>query len=544
MGIRGRLVSLSLMAAVAILLVAGSGYYKAAQTLKQNVEEKLLTKVAKEVSGFEGWLLEKKRTAVDTAHFMEAAPDSLKGDRRFLNMHRDDESVVNVAYADESGKFTSYLKKDFNNVDVHTREWYKKLMQEKHPRFTEPYESLTIGDLAISATAPVFKDGQFFGGVCVIIELKSILSQVNAMNYEGSGEGFLFDSKGRLIATTIATAGKSINEINVLSSHEEEILNGGALGMSHIHDGTIVTFSKVPSTGWILVFAVPEQVVYAPLIKLRAISVGLAVFALIMLLLMFKLCVKFADDIVVSVSAVERRAIEIAKGNLAFSDLPVKRKDEIGELTASFNTMRQDLRNLVGTTKEAADGVAASSKDLLHYVEMNADSTKEIASLASKVAEGMSRQLQDVGETAERVDEAFANMDDLGRKVEALEEDIMATAEGAALILEDAKSILTDGGDPKLLDKCFESLFSALSALSTNATELVALARTIEEKTGYIIDNINSMDTVTRATAKIAQTIDDATAAQETSVLDIVASAEAMDKLAKDLEGNASRFKL
>ncbi|MBP3721897.1 MAG: hypothetical protein J6I62_01415, partial [Selenomonadaceae bacterium] len=70
------------------------------------------------------------------------------------------------------------------------------------------------------------------------------------------------------------------------------------------------------------------------------------------------------------------------------------------------------------------------------------------------------------------------------------------------------------------------------------------LTRTIEEKTGYIIDNINSMDTVTRETATNAATIETATEAEEAAVLDIVASAEAMDNLAKDLSENAARFKL
>lgn len=544
MGIRGRLISLSILAAIAIVLVTGAGYYKASQVLQQNVEEKLLAKVSGEASGFEGWLLEKKRTAVDTAHFMETLDDSLKGNHRFLNVHRDDDSVVNIAYADESGKFTSCLKKDYGNVDVHTREWYKELMKEKHPRFTAPFESLAIGDVVISATAPVFKNGQFFGGVCVDIGIKSLLSKVGAMNYEGRGEGFLFDSSGHLIATTIATTGKSIAEIATIAQHENEILTGGALGMSHIDDGFVVTYSRVPSTGWILVFAVPEQVVYAPLTNLRVVSIILGLFALVMLLLMFKLCVKFANDIVINVSAVEIRAKEIATGNLAFSDLPVKTKDEIGELTASFNTMTRDLRSLVGTTKAAAGGVAASSQNLLQYVEMNAESTREIASLASKVASGMAKQLKDVGETTAHVDEAFADMYEFGKQVETLEENIMATSEGAALILEDAKSIIAEGGNSASLEKCFNSLFDSLAALSKSAGELRTLTAIIEEKTGYIIDNVNSMDVVTRETTVIAETIDSAANAQEAAVLDIVASAEAMDNLAKELEESAARFKL
>lgn len=544
MGIRGRLVSLAILAAATIILIAGSGYYRASEVIKQNVEDKLMAKVAKESSGFEGWLLEKKRTAVDTAHFMETVDDSLKGERRFLNMHRDDEAVLNIAYADESGKFTSYLRKDFANVDVHTRAWYQKLMREKHPSFTNPYESLSIGDVAISAVAPVFKDGEFYGGVCVVIGIKSLLYKVGAMNYEGAGEGFLFDSNGHLIATATTTAGKSIGEISTLAHHEKEILSGGSLGISHIKDGNVISFSRVPSTGWILVFAVPEQTVYAPLTELRVASVALAILGLLLVLLMFKLCIRFSDDIVTSVSAVEKRAAEIATGNLAFSDLPIRTNDEIGELTAAFNTMTRDLRNLVGKTKEAAAGVASSSKDLLKYVEQNAESTKEIANLASKVAAGMAKQKEDVFETAGHVDAAFSDMDDLGRRVEALKEDIMAMADGTAFILEDAKSIITNGGDEETLSKCFDSLFDALSTLSQNAEELATLTRTIEEKTGYIIDNINSMDTVTRETATNAATIETATEAEEAAVLDIVASAEAMDNLAKDLSENAARFKL
>ncbi|MBP3722764.1 MAG: methyl-accepting chemotaxis protein, partial [Selenomonadaceae bacterium] len=513
MGIRGRLVSLAILAAATIILIAGSGYYRASEVIKQNVEDKLMAKVAKESSGFEGWLLEKKRTAVDTAHFMETVDDSLKGERRFLNMHRDDEAVLNIAYADESGKFTSYLRKDFANIDVHTRAWYQKLMREKHPSFTNPYESLSIGDVAISAIAPVFKDGEFYGGVCVVIGIKSLLYKVGAMNYEGAGEGFLFDSNGHLIATATTTAGKSIGEISTLAHHEKEILSGGSLGISSIKDGNVISFSKVPSTGWILVFAVPEQTVYAPLTELRVASVALAILGLLLVLLMFKLCIRFSDDIVTSVSAVEKRAAEIATGNLAFSDLPIRTNDEIGELTAAFNTMTRDLRNLVGKTKEAAAGVASSSKDLLKYVEQNAESTREIASLASKVAAGMAKQKEDVFETAGHVDAAFSDMDDLGRRVEALKEDIMAMADGTAFILEDAKSIVTNGGDEEMLSKCFDSLFDALSTLSQNAEELATLTRTIEEKTGYIIDNINSMDTVTRETATNAATIETATEA-------------------------------
>ncbi len=543
-GIRGRLLSFSIIAAVTILLIAALGYYKASVVVKESAEEKLLAKVGKASAGFETWLLQKQRIAIDTAHFMEDLDDNLKGDRRFLNVYRGDEAVLNIAYADESGKFTSYVRKDFQNVDVHTRDWYMTLMKEKRPLFTNPYDSLSIGNVVISATAPIFKNGKFYGGVCVNIGIGSLLAQVGAMNYEGSGEGFLFDGSGHLIATFAATAGKSISEIATLAPHEKDIMAGGSIGLSSVRGDNVVSYARVPSTGWILVFAAPEQTVYFPLSKIRTTYIVLTLLGLIAIIAMFKLCTIFAHDIVTSIRAVEKRAVEIAGGNLAFRDLPIKSNDEIGELTRSFNTMQHDLKNLVGTTKEAANGVLSSSKNLLKYVEMNAESTREVARLASLVSEGMTRQLEDVMNTASHVDAAFSDMDELGKKAEQLEENINAASTNASFILEDIKAISVNAGNEKALAKCFDSLFETFKALSNDAKELTSIVRAVEEKTGYIIDNVNSMDMVSRQTAESAETIETATEAQEAAVLDIVASAEAMDNLAKSLEESAERFKL
>ncbi|MBR3721973.1 MAG: methyl-accepting chemotaxis protein [Selenomonadaceae bacterium] len=544
MGIRGRLLSLSVIAAVTILIIATMGYYQASVIVEESAEEKLLAKVGKESSGFETWLLQKQRIAIDTAHFMEDLDDNLKGDRKFLNVYRGDETVLNIAYADETGRFTSYVRKDFQNVDVHTRDWYINLMKEKQPTFTNPYESLSIGNVVISATAPIFKNGKFYGGICVNIGIGSLLAQVGAMNYEGSGEGFLFDGQGHLIATFAATAGKSISEISALAHHETEIMTGGSIGLSSIQDGNVVSYARVPSTGWILAFAVPEQVVYAPLSRIRTTYVVLTILGIIAIIAMFKFCMTFANDIVTSVRAVEKRAVEIAKGNLAFRDLPVKTNDEIGELTKSFNTMQRDLKKLVGTTKEAADGVLSSSKNLLQYVEMNAESTREIAGLASLVSKSMTRQMEDVMKTAGHVDAAFSDMDELAKNAELLEKNISGASTNASFVFEDVKTILANDENEKALAKCFESLFETFEGLARDAGELTAIVRTVEERTGYIIDNVNSMDIVSRETAKSAETIETAIEAQEAAVLDIVASAEAMDNLAKSLEENAKRFKL
>ncbi|MBQ1511276.1 MAG: methyl-accepting chemotaxis protein [Selenomonadaceae bacterium] len=288
---------------------------------------------------------------------------------------------------------------------------------------------------------------------------------------------------------------------------------------------------------------------------LRIAYVLLTMFGLFVVALLFFLCTRFAEDITKSVTAIERHAHEIAKGNLALEDLEVTSQDEIGSLTESFNTMRRDLRTLVQKLLDASVDVAKSSKDLTKYVELTAQAAEQISGLAGKVSHDMVQQLEDVETMAANVDTAFADMDDLSTKATGLEESVSASAEAVAMLQQDTQTVIASmaeggAGNPEadqgadVVEQCFSGLLEELSDIKQQAKELHGLSQAVADKTGYIIDTVGSIDQLSRKTVQSAETIEASTEEEESSILEIVAAAQSLEDLATDMHEAVARFRL
>ena len=89
---------------------------------------------------------------------------------------------------------------------------------------------------------------------------------------------------------------------------------------------------------------------------------------------------------------------EAGAGNLAVASDYTSR-DELGTLSASFNTMKDSLRDLIGGVTATANRVATSSDDLKHNVEETTRATEMIAVTMEEIASGSQRQLHRVKES-------------------------------------------------------------------------------------------------------------------------------------------------
>lgn len=89
---------------------------------------------------------------------------------------------------------------------------------------------------------------------------------------------------------------------------------------------------------------------------------------------------------------------EAGAGNLAVAS-DYESRDELGTLSASFNTMKDSLRDLIGGVTATANRVATSSDDLKHNVEETTRATEMIAVTMEEIASGSQRQLHRVKES-------------------------------------------------------------------------------------------------------------------------------------------------
>lgn len=95
---------------------------------------------------------------------------------------------------------------------------------------------------------------------------------------------------------------------------------------------------------------------------------------------------------------------QAAAGDLTIS-VPVTSRNEIGQVTESFNLMISNLRQLVHNIKDNSSEVAVSAVNLQESAKQTADATQEIADAIHTVAVGSETQLQSSQECQRAMDE-------------------------------------------------------------------------------------------------------------------------------------------
>ncbi|WP_162306005.1 methyl-accepting chemotaxis protein [Oleisolibacter albus] len=91
----------------------------------------------------------------------------------------------------------------------------------------------------------------------------------------------------------------------------------------------------------------------------------------------------------------------IAAGDLRQQPLPVRSRDEVGQLTESFNAMLEALRAITTETRSTAAHLAASVQEILASIQEQASSTREQAAAVQEIT----TTVEEIGQSAQQVAE-------------------------------------------------------------------------------------------------------------------------------------------
>lgn len=92
-------------------------------------------------------------------------------------------------------------------------------------------------------------------------------------------------------------------------------------------------------------------------------------------------------------------ASRVAEGDLTVENLPILRKDEIGQLSGDLNTMVDNLRSIIGGVSSNASQVAETAEELSASAEEISVSAEQNLASTQDVREGSDQQLAIVHET-------------------------------------------------------------------------------------------------------------------------------------------------
>ena len=391
---------------------------------------------------------------------------------------------------DEEGRYNVSFYKDKEKtlieqgeISQYTEDFYTIPSKTQKDVILEPYYYSYTNDSSdmffeTSIVVPVIEDGKMIGVVGIDLDLKELSKITGSIKLYETGFGILVSNEG-----IIAAYGKE-DLIGGTFSENFDFANDQML--SNIKNGGLKSakvFSKQyntelftctapiktgnSSTSWSLCTVVPkgETLKDADKVFFRAVTIGL-IGLLVLTLLVFYQASNFIKPIFKAVEL----ARQIAGGNLT-ATIEVDRKDELGKLQESLNTMKMKLTDMVHELQQASGNIAEASH--------------QINSTAQQLSSG-------AAELASSTEEVSSTMEQMAANIEQTTQNAVQTDKIAVTVAQDARQVLKASQDSMISIQNIADKIKIINdiAFQTNILALnaaVEAARAGEQGRGFAV---------------------------------------------------------
>jgi len=226
------------------------------------------------------------------------------------------------------------------------------------------YDSLVKNKTVSLISLLVDKNGLAIGKFEVVLRFDSLVADIIDSGWWQSNKAFLVDDDGKILAGTVPQERKSLAdnndpmELKTLKALKIESF-GTIRGPGHPPD-EVVGFYRLREAPWSLVMIAPGKKILAPIVKFRLYYFMSGAAFIVIILFLIRIV---TGRTVSSIKDISRAAERIAGGDFG-KPLPVKTRDEVGELTRSFNTMMLQLEERI-RIKQALDVAMEVQQNLL-----------------------------------------------------------------------------------------------------------------------------------------------------------------------------------
>lgn len=277
-------------------------------------------------------------------------------------------------------------------------------------------------------------------------------------------------------------------DVSVLSE-EDRTESGSQNGRRANGESVLNTYSAFGDSGWTLMSTVPVSYLVKDtrviLLSTFIISIIVAVLALVIGLWM-------AKTIASPLKLMKHLMRQAAQGNLQVR-MKEKGRDEIGELSSSFNEMMTQITSLVEQTTDTARAVLETAGELGRASRLTADSATEIVDATEQIASGAVDLAQEVERGNSLMEDIIVEMEHVVGTHQALGESSIKVSESShkgilslqelkdtTLLTEQKTNVLTD-----MVIRLQQTAFSVIKVLDvmqnvTRQTNILSLNASVE----------------------------------------------------------------
>ncbi len=265
------------------------------------------------------------------------------------------------------------------DFDARTRPWYAAARETGVSAWSDAYVLFTGQDMAVAASQPVYGDnGQFLGVTATDIFLSRINDYLKDLSIGRTGEAFILEPSGKLIATSTDEhlfvgaeeggwrrmfLGESHNPVARAADSAMDTIIGDLSGIDtplpfdFEYDGRrffaeVTPFDRERGPDWRTLVVVPESDFMAPINENTYWTIGLILATLLLAIGTGIFGSRWITAPLVRLNRVTRELSRGEKGAVA----PGSRVREINELSSTFNTMSGEMNRLLeGLRNEVAE---------------------------------------------------------------------------------------------------------------------------------------------------------------------------------------------
>lgn len=389
----------------------------------------------------------------------------------------------------------------FKTYEEYSKEkYYITAQSSAEPVFTTPYKY--DGNMIITYCVPLIVDNTFLGVVTADLNVNSfskvhtqssrypskyttILNEDGVVIYDSESE----DNSGATLRDFISDSTYEVIEANMKQESPFDITIKREDGTKEYCYYNLITIGNIK---WWALTALDASEKNKPLMQTLLILFVLTILALVIIV---RSIFYFLKNMLSPINSVVEAAENISKGNLEL-ELSVQKNDEIGHLTAAFQTTIHTLKNIIGDFSYLLEQISngnfnVKTKAEEHYVgnfqpllasvrgintklsntlsQIN-DASTQLSAASDQMAKGAQILAEGSTEQASAVEELLATVNEVAEQVEQ-------NASGAANASKQAGIV---GEQANESNEQMEKMTDAMNKINETSKQIVNIIESIE----------------------------------------------------------------
>lgn len=297
---------------------------------------------------------------------------------------------------------------DGSTSQLGDREYVKKALSGEI-NVSDLLVSKVTNSVVLMYAAPIKQDGKVVGALIGRRDGNALSEITDDTGFGESGYAYIINSKGVVVAhkdrekvlkqfNPIEEAKKD-DSLKSVATLFEKILKEKTGVSSYSFQGSdlYAAYSPIKGSNWTLVITANEKEVLSEVASLgNIIVIIMTIILLASIVIAYTIGHSITKPIIEAVKHTEKIA------NLDISqDVPkhyLKKKDEIGSLTRSLESITNSLRGIIKEISNSSEQMAAASEELTATSQQSANAAEEVSKTVEEIARGATDQARNTEE--------------------------------------------------------------------------------------------------------------------------------------------------